>query len=94
MKGLRAVIVKVLPSTWEHVLRKEKKLQAFIEYVYRDLPSFYKGSYGWKEGVKRCKQDFSTKRINACFNAKNSKEGLTYWYGIGNKIIDYQNSLR
>ena len=32
--------------------------------------------------------------VNACFNAKNSKEGLTYWYGIGNKIIDYQNSLR
>ena len=94
MKGLRAVIIKILPHEWEHVLRKEKKLEAFVNYVYRDLPSFYKGKYGWKEGVKRTKQDFQTKRINACFCAKDSEEGIEYWYRIGNKILDYSNSLK
>lgn len=94
MKGLRAVIVKVLPQPWEHVLRKEKKLQKFVNYVYRDLPSYYKGTHGWKEGLQRVKQDFSNKRINACFNAKNSDEGIEYWYRMGNKIIDYLDQLR
>lgn len=33
-KGLRGFIRNKLPKTWEIVLTRERKLTAFIEYVY------------------------------------------------------------
>ena len=38
-KGLRGFIRNKLPKTWEIVLTRERKLTAFIEYVYESTPS-------------------------------------------------------
>ena len=35
-KGLRGFIRNKLPKTWEIVLTRERKLTAFIEYVYEN----------------------------------------------------------
>lgn len=41
-KGLRGFIRNRLPKTWEIVLTRERKLTAFIEYVYESTPSVMK----------------------------------------------------
>ena len=47
-KGLRGFIRNRLPKTWEIVLTRERKLTAFIEYVYEATPSVMKGGRGWR----------------------------------------------
>lgn len=86
MNGLRALIKSKLPWEWEEVLRKEKKLIAFIEYVYRDQPRYCKGRYGYSEGKRNVIIGYARCPIYMMFDARNTKEGINYWYSVYQKI--------
>ena len=87
-KGLRGFIRNRLPKTWEIVLTRERKLTAFIEYVYEATPSVMKGGRGWRRGVHNITVGYNRCKIYEMFQAEKSKEGLIYWVGIYNKIKD------
>lgn len=90
MAGLRTFIRSKIPYSWEVVLREEKKINIFIEYIYRDTPSSMKGKAGWRRGASNVLLGFQRCSIHEMFNTKTSKEGTLYWYKISNKIKDYE----
>lgn len=90
-KGLRGFIRKKLPSTWEAILIRERKLTTFIEYVYEATPSKMKGGRGWRRGMHNVTVGYNRCKIYEMFNARNSKEGLLYWVSIYNKIKDLEH---
>lgn len=92
-KGLRGFIRNRLPKTWEIVLTRERKLTAFIEYVYEATPSVMKGGRGWRRGVHNISVGFNRCKIYEMFQAEKSKEGLIYWVGIYNKIKDLEHQM-
>ena len=92
-KGLRGFIRNKLPKTWEIVLTRERKLTAFIEYVYEATPSVMKGGRGWRHGVHNISVGFNRCKIYEMFQAERSKEGLIYWVGIYNKIKDLEHQM-
>lgn len=92
-KGLRGFIRNKLPKTWEIVLTRERKLTAFIEYVYESTPSVMKGGRGWRRGVHNITVGYNRCKIYEMFQAEKSKEGLIYWVGIYNKIIDLEHQM-
>lgn len=92
-KGLRGFIRNKLPKTWEIVLTRERKLTAFIEYVYESTPSVMKGGKGWRRGVHNITVGYNRCKIYEMFQAEKSKEGLIYWVGIYNKIKDLEHQM-
>lgn len=92
-KGLRGFIRNKLPKTWEIVLTRERKLTAFIEYVYESTPSVMKGGRGWRRGVHNITVGYNRCKIYEMFQAERSKEGLIYWVGIYNKIKDLEHQM-
>lgn len=92
-KGLRGFIRNRLPKTWEIVLTRERKLTAFIEYVYESTPSVMKGGRGWRHGVHNITVGYNRCKIYEMFQAEKSKEGLIYWVGIYNKIKDLEHQM-
>ena len=92
-KGLRGFIRNRLPKTWEIVLTRERKLTAFIEYVYEATPSVMKGDRGWRRGVHNISVGFNRCKIYEMFQAEKSKEGLIYWVGVYNKIKDLEHQM-
>lgn len=92
MTGLKGFIRDYIPSSWEHVLLKEKKLTVYVNYVYRDTPKTMKGLKGYKRGKSNIKLGFKRCPIHETFQASNSKEGLLYWVSINNKIKDYEHN--
>jgi len=86
MNGLRALIRAKLPWEWEQVLRKERKLLTFIEYVYRDQPKCHKGKYGYQEGKRNIIIGYARCPIYMMFNYRNTVEGEQYWFSIHSKI--------
>ena len=86
MKGLRQLIKSRIPYEWEIVLRQEKKLTAFIEYVYRAQPKAYKGRYGYPKGKEAVIIGFAYNNIHEMFNTKDTKEGPIYWYSLHQKV--------
>lgn len=93
-KGLRGFIKARLPESWETILRKERKLSVFIEYVYAATPSVMKGGRGWRRGVHNISVGFNRCKIYEMFQADKTKEGLLYWVGIHNKIKDFEQQMK
>lgn len=94
MQGLRAIIRNKLPLNWEIVLKQEKKLYAFIEYVYRDQPKCHKGKYGYPEGKRNIIIGYARCPIYMMFKAKNTKEGEQYWFSVYMKIKTLDDQCR
>lgn len=94
MEGLRGLIRARLPYTWEKVLRDEKKLLVFIEYVYRDQPRCHKGRYGYSEGKRNILIGYARCPIYKMFNAENTKEGIQYWFSIYQKILTLEQWIK
>ena len=93
-KGLRGFIRSNLPSSWEIVLTKERKLTAFIEYVYEATPSVMRGVRNWRRGALNIKVGYKRCKIYEMFRADRSKEGLVYWVDIHNKIKDLEYQMK
>ena len=90
-KGLRGFNRNRLPKTWEIVLTRERKLTAFIEYVYEATPSVRKGGRGWRRGLHNISVGFNRYKIYEMFQAERSKERLIYCVDMYNKIKDHEH---
>lgn len=91
MAGLRSVIRAYLPSSWEYILKREKKLLEFIELVYQSQPKTYRGKYGWHRGKRNILARFKKNRIHEMIDYRIcTNTSILYWYGINNQIKDYE----
>ena len=92
-KGLRGFIRNRLPKTCEIVLTRERKLTAFIEYVYEATPSVMKRGRGWRSSVHNISIGFNRCKNYEMVQAERSKEGLISWVNIYNKIKDLEHQM-
>lgn len=88
--GLRGLIRDLIPGSWVAILKKERKLCKFIEYVYRDLPYTMKGRHGYKQGKNNLIVAFNRSKIYEVFQSEKSTEGRLYWVRLHNMIKDYE----
>lgn len=94
MVGLRKAILNNLPESWEVILRREKILSTFIERLYQNIPSYYKGRYGFKHGIERAKWMMNNLPIHQCINHHVVNEDVINWYEINRKIKEYENNCK
>ena len=102
MEGLYGAISDRLPESWNFVLRKNRCRCAFISAVYKSLPDYYKGKYGFREGLKRITYMYLQRRdIRTCFDYtvmsriqnKPVKECIKFWNEIYIAIITYEFNM-
>jgi len=65
--SLKLAIRDYIPFEWEVALKRKKKLNLFIEFVYLSLPDYMKGKNGFKDGVLRIKYIFKHYQLKDCF---------------------------
>lgn len=104
MKGLRGYIRDKLPEPWEHVLKKHGLIGKFVEYFYKSLPNYRKGSKkedgnipNWKKGIMQIECNYRNYKIYQCFDKKYINMDLhknVDWYKIHQEIVEYQENCR
>lgn len=102
MKGLKKAIKDQLPSTWEHILRKNKALGKFIDYFYKSIPEDKKGNRitcgkkAWRKGIEYIRFKMNNYPLSRCFDEKykNLDYGKIDWNKIQSELNEYENSLR
>lgn len=94
MKGLRLAIRNNIPHSWEYVLLKEKILTLFIERIYQNIPSWYKGRYGYKKGLDRAKWMMNHLTVPQCIPYYIVNDDIVDWYEINRKIREYENNCK
>jgi len=91
----QTTIVEILPQRWVDSLRKEKKLTAFCNYMYRDsIPNDWKGRGGngaqakerTKKVLNRLSHLVTNCSLTKCFDIENTKEGSQYWKDLENNL--------
>ena len=94
-KGVKNTIKDIIPQEWEHVLRENKVLTNFCEYVYRDVvPLNWRNYKNGKNAVNRIKHLTSNCAFLNCFNFNDTKEGTAFWLDINEKIIIFKDQSR
>jgi hypothetical protein len=92
--SLKKAIIANLPPSWDQVLREEKKLTAFVNYLYDQTPYTMKGSRNWKRGLENIKLGFRVHPIDRVINPDKTKEGPQYWRQIAFKIYKLEESWK
>jgi hypothetical protein len=92
--SLKKAIQANIPPAWEQVLRDEKKLTAFVNYLYDQTPYTMKGSRNWKRGLENALIGFRRHTIDRMINPDRTKEGRLYWQKIAYKINQLEASWK
>ena len=100
MNGLKAVIVNMLPESWEYVLRKNKILIKYINGVYQSLDYRTKGTKklsngkpAWKNGVIVIKGLFTNNnRMEYCLNSNYAEKigDYDFWNKLSYEVQEYE----
>lgn len=86
-KGLRGFIRNIMPEPVMHVLKENKCLTAFIEHVYQEQPTYYKGKKGWKKGATNILHAFKQEMpIDMMFKSQYTPEGSKFWKQMANAV--------
>lgn len=93
--SVKRIIPKIIPHEWDYVLRKNKVLSNFVNYVYRDvvLPQ-WKNYKKAKFSVNRIKHLVTNCPLTRCFNTSNTVEGTKFWEKIEQEINIYKEQCR
>lgn len=102
MNGLRKRIQRALPPSWEEVLRKNKCLEKYVEYVYRSLPNYMKGSnkrVGYKKrnyvyGILNVESYFQNRKLSDCFQGQYKNIDGIDWKKLEEQIKNLEDSWR
>lgn len=100
MKGLKGYIRDNLPESWEHVLRKHKLINKFVNYMYQSIPLNKRGSKisdgrpGWKRGITLINCCFNNYKIYQCIDHNLINDSSVNWKSIHNEIVEYENNCR
>lgn len=93
--SVKAAIKDLLPHSWDKVLRENKVLTNFCDYLYRDcVPEGWKNGKNWKYSINRIRHLTTSAPFLSCFNQNNTKEGVNFWVNISEQIENYEESCK
>lgn len=94
MSGVKSQIIKRVPQSWEHVLRKHRAVTKFVDYTYDHcVPPHLRNGLKYLDGVANIR--IAVRRgIFYCFDWRNTKEGFSFWYRIEQEIKQYEEQCR
>lgn len=97
--SVKKAINDLIPPEWDYVLRKNKVLTHFIDYVYNyNVPSIWRNRYGFKEALKllkyRINKAHAYSTIFVCIDPWNTYEGYEFWLKINQDINSYKEQIR
>lgn len=91
MKGVKEFIKDHIPQSWEHVLRKRRCYQNFINQFYEAIaPIKNRNKYYCSVSIQRARHDLRCCSINAIAAGYKFKEGVEYWNDIAKEISNYE----
>lgn len=102
MGGLRKLIKRRIPESWEYALRKHKVYAKYINFVYFSLPEYmrgtsvYNGKLGWQIGADRIIFILSNWNIENCILGMYVEEigNNDLWRQIKRDIRLFEDSCR
>lgn len=94
--GVKAAIPKLMPSEWYYVLKKHRKIYAYVRYIYdRYAPIEHRNKYKANVSMTKARIVLSGKYpITHTFDIVNSKEGADFWKKIESEINEYIEQCR
>lgn len=92
--SIKKAINDLIPPEWDYVLRKNKVLTKFIDYMYEFcVPTYWRNNKYHRKAVERIRFKFS-RGILDCIDAINTPEGYYFWKKIELEIETYKEQIR
>lgn len=92
--SVKTAINVLIPPEWDYVLRKNKVLTVFKEYLYDySVPYKLRNKRCYKISIARIKHNISC-GLTFCFDTYNTKEGYKFWQKIEFEINEYIEQCR
>lgn len=92
--SVKRAINDLIPSEWDYVLRKNKVLTKFINYMYEFcVPTYWRNSRYHKKATERIRFKVRGNILN-CIDAINTEEGYYFWKKIEMEIETYKEQIR
>lgn len=92
--SVKNAINDLMPHEWYYVLKKNRVLTKFINYMYEFcIPPYWRNGTNYKKSIERIRFKFD-RGILSCIDSINTPEGYHFWKKIESEIETYKEQIR